>query len=92
MPPVSLTSVANGKKFFNQKRYCFHCLPPGSTLVANLPLVSTKPAELVAHFAAGVVDTVSPTPVHNYAGACNLIATLLILYVETVLCSKGKTL
>jgi hypothetical protein len=27
------------------------------TLVANLPPVSTKPAELVAKFSAGVVDT-----------------------------------
>jgi predicted solute-binding protein len=33
-------------------------LPPVSlTLVANLPLVSTTPVELVAKFAAGVVDT-----------------------------------
>ena len=44
MPPVSLIPVAN--------------LPLVLfTLVANLPPVSTTPAELLAKFAAGVVDT-----------------------------------
>jgi hypothetical protein len=43
--------------------YCSHYLPPVSmtlvslTPVANLPLVSTTQGELVAKFAAGVVDT-----------------------------------
>ncbi len=58
MPPASLTPAAN--------------LPPVSlTPVENLPPVSTTQAELVAKFAAGVVDTggnlppVSLTPVAN---------------------------
>jgi hypothetical protein len=41
-------------------RYCSHYLPPAATVsltpVANLPPVSTTQAELVAKFAAGVVD------------------------------------
>ncbi len=38
--------------------YCSHYLPPVSiTPVANLPPVSTTQGELVAKFAAGVVDT-----------------------------------
>jgi hypothetical protein len=39
-------------------RYCFHYLPPASlTPAVNLPPVSTTQGELVAKFAAGVVDT-----------------------------------
>ena len=58
LPPASLTPAAN--------------LPPVLlTLVANLPPVSTTQGELVAKFAAGVVDTggnlppVSLTPLAN---------------------------
>jgi hypothetical protein len=41
-------------------------LPPASlTTVANLPSVSTTPAELVAKFAAGVVDTGGAPPFEN---------------------------
>jgi hypothetical protein len=45
-------------------QYCSYCLPPLAklllvlfTLIANLPLVSTTPAELVTKFPVGVVDT-----------------------------------
>jgi hypothetical protein len=48
LSPVSLIPVA----------ICHRRLPPVSlTPVANLPLVSTTQGELVAKFAAGVVDT-----------------------------------
>ncbi len=49
MPPASLTPAAN--------------LPPVLlTPVANLPPVSTTQGELVAKFAAGIVDTGSNLP------------------------------
>jgi hypothetical protein len=50
------------------------------TLVANLPPVSTTPAELVAKFAAGVIDTVGAPGLANISANFEKFEMTLVLF------------